>query len=230
MKYVNMGQSCSMLSQMKQHMGYNDGSHIFDWMITDFTGVIQTFKKKEFSVSDFTTERVFFNEYTRWPLRLRKNPVSPPENNEDRGWEQNKLLVECNSFPFVSVHYIEKNKDRDEEMNKFVDMINRRLERIKKYILHENEITFMYYVTDMFLSPFAPNQSDIDCFDEVLRSINPHVNYKLVVFISEQDLEHLKIKPTKEYRILKKIDNSAMRSDWRDGHLDWGYFLKNGKP
>jgi hypothetical protein len=226
MKYISIGQSCSMSAQIKRYIQHKDKTHIFDWMITDFTGVIQTFKKKEFSVSDFTTERVFFNEHTRWPNR---DSVFLQKNNENRNWIKNKLLVECNSFPFISTHYIEKDKDRDEEMNKFVGMINRRLKRIKHYILHEDVITFMYYVNDIFSIPFAPNQSDIDCFDKVLRAINPHVNYKLVVLISKEDLEHLKIKPTKEYHILNKINDSSIRSSWEDNHLDWCTFFKKLK-
>lgn len=218
--YISLGQGCQVVFHINKHLNCRVKTGIFDQMITNFRTVIETMKLEKFKQDDFVNYCVNYNSQNHWKYRC--NGENVPLNTN---WERSKELIECKDFLLISPHYIDKG-EYNTGVTSFTDMMNRRLYRFKNELSKTNFINFLYCVNGQFVPPYIPSLEDIKEFDDLLKFLNPKLQYKINILVHPEHHELAKKYKYENERVevflLKYKDKlNQHRIDWTDSNLNW---------
>ena len=218
--YISLGQGCQMSLHISKLLRRKLETHIFDNMVTNFKTVIEIMEIKKFKQDDFVNYCLNYNSQNHWRYRCNGENVPLNEN-----WITSKELIECKNFPLISPHYIDKGKYNTSIIT-FTDMMNRRLDRFKNELGKTNFINFFYCANEQFIPHYIPSLEDMKEFHDLLRFLNPKIQYKVNILVlpehHESAKKHKYENERAEVYLLEYKDKlSQKRINWADSNLNW---------
>ena len=217
---ISLGQNCQMQKHIHRITGKSN-TNIFDNIGVNFESVINILRVEKFVQNDFVNHSVNYDSKYHWKYRC--NGENVPIN---KNWIKNKELIECKNFILISVHYIDKG-EYNNKINDFVDMMNRRLNRLKNTIQKNEHIDFFYCANAQFTPHHIPSIENLKEFDYMLKTINPKTKYKLNILIhpehhQEIDGVEYNLKNVNVCKLEYKDNTKHERLDFMDDNLNWG--------
>lgn len=199
-KVISLGSFCQVKHNIDIYFGSSE-TNLFDWIITDFRAVLSIF-------NDFEGKLFVKENFTRDNILMEKHP---------------NLKIENKEIKFICIHDFNADHQNYElTIDRIIEKFLRRLERLKEYIINEENIHFVHILDHFHLTEYIPKIDDILLFFSLLRKINDKNNIKLHILIpptkQNNDFSHLDNIPNLYVHNIKIINN---KRDWTGPNFNW---------
>jgi predicted Zn-dependent protease len=205
---ISLGKYCFIAKNIKIYVNNNVPTNFFDWVRTDFKCVLYILKLKNIE-STFNIENLNIDKET---FKHQNNLTITLKHFDD----ENLTLLFHHDIK-LDEYILNPNDNLIEFINKY----KRRHERLINLINTNSKLYFICYIINIY--EFDLN--DFNIFDEILKSINKNINYKLIVLVEDNDKTYTYVLYENYVKIniikyLKKDVNSK-DFDWIKSQYDW---------
>lgn len=194
MKYISLGDNCSVAYNIKRLT--NQESYPFDWISNCKMNLIN---------------KLIENNFEGY-LDIRKHKLSsnhPLFDSLNNMIDDSSYIIK-NKYNINMPHYVKEYTD--EEIIKFKELMNRRIERFYNIIdNYKEKIIFIRYETNKIL------QEDIDEFIRIIKNRNNELDFELKIITNKSIiLQNCKI-----------IEDKTKFENWKRENFDWLYIIES---
>jgi len=181
-----LGCSCKLRYSIERFTNKNKESNIFDWVLTNFDTILYYVENidKEIKSDDFYDANITIYD---------------------------SKIVNHKKIRFSSVHDFPLKISYEENMIKFIEMVNRRLKRFKNTILNTENIDFIhtldvnneynFHHNEDFRKSnlYIPSNKSVNQFINIIKKINNKLNFRLHILIPPNSND--------DYDLIKPLEN-----------------------
>ena len=223
---ISLGCACCVVQNIHdniyKHLGplyaqSGNKTNFFDWVITDFKGIVYLFENLVFRDDQFLSKKHFTSSDVY---------VSP--NKLHGGWSSVYKKVENKEAKMIFLHDVEKQYINIP--NSFFEKYKRRFERLYYKLLENDIIHFIHCFDFQWLSPYFPNKEEINTFFKCCKQINPTCNVQLYFLIHPNYNNEENQKLFLEYTSIQNLnvfylEDKGWKDDWKAAHLTFDKFF-----
>jgi hypothetical protein len=200
-KYISLGRHCDVAFNIKKHTQFNEPTHFFDLLRTDFKCVLYILNLKNIE-SLFNIENINIDKITYKLDNDIRITLKSFENDKLTCMSHHDVCIDNYNEDCI-IQFIEKYKRR---FNRLIDLIN-----------SNNEIIFIYRVTENAFN----EQTDTELFINTILSINKNAIFCLVLLV-ENDDNFLVVSEKNYLKInIKGLIDTNISQTWMMEHVDW---------
>ena len=156
-----LGTSCKVRESIQRYLNYHSlETNIFDWVFTNFASILYFLNNIDIPITenDFYDTKIITN---------------------------NHRYIFHKKIRFESIHDFSIHNNYDFEMQLLLEKYNRRLQRLKKYIIGDEKLDFIHLIDTTYNIDFPdkqlyiPTVKEIDEFFNAIHIINPTCTFNL---------------------------------------------------
>ena len=167
------GTSCKVREAIERYNCCKIETNIFDWLITNFEAILYCIENID---KPFTADDFYDAKYV---------------------WSSHKTIFH-KQIKFDSIHDCDLNNSFENEMPMFLAKYNRRLNRLKNYILSNTKLDFIHLIDFIHYPTFQssrchhstktgelyiPTSQQLHDFHNAIKKINPNCNYRIHILL-----------------------------------------------
>lgn len=203
MEYVSLGGDCSVAYNL-QTLNKRTFAYPFDWVRINSLNIISDIIENEFN--DFISSATKIDESNKFPLI--------DDNFSDN---KNNTLIMENKYGVRFYHDFSANYN----LNEIIEKYNRRIKRFSKLIKSNRNICFIRY-------EFKNNivESDIIRFIDIIKQINPNIQFKMILIIHNPKNNKLCISLNENIENVIVVNDVRKFDSWKRENINWNNIIK----
>lgn len=223
---ISLGSACTMVHNIHENIYKNLGplykqpdnaTNFFDWLITDFKGILYIFENLMFKDTNFLTRDNFTD-----------TDVQASSGKLHGGWASVYKKIEHKEQKLIFLHDV--NKHICNVPSDFFKKYIRRFDRLYDKITCNKNIHFIHCFDFQWFKPYFPTIDEINLFFYCCYQINPICNIQLYFLIHPYFVKPENIELFKSYENTKNLNvfylkDKGWKDDWKAGNLNFDEFF-----